>query len=86
MQQMATQQDHALEIPKAQRRPKAKPLASYAQAFPDRTVAMAAAHASGDYTLADIAAHFGVHYATVSRAVRALEVRPSRNSTANQVY
>lgn len=72
MQKLAAQQDHALEIPKAQRRPKAKSLASYERVLPDRNAAMAAAYASGDYTLAAIAAHFKVHYATVSRAVAGL--------------
>lgn len=31
---------------------------------------MTAAYATGDYTLQAIADHFGVHYATVSRAVK----------------
>ncbi len=43
--------------------------------FPDcRTTspnaAMAAAYASGDYIMQDIAEHFGAHYATVSRAAK----------------
>ena len=32
---------------------------------------MAGAYATGDYTLAEIARHFSVHYSTVSRAVTA---------------
>jgi len=32
--------------------------------------AMAAAYATGDYTMQEIATCFGVHYSTVSRAVR----------------
>jgi transposase len=31
------------------------------------------AYNSGAYTMADIAEHFGVHYMTVSRAVRGFE-------------
>jgi transposase len=31
---------------------------------------MALAYASGDHSMQGIAQHFGVHYATVSRAVR----------------
>ena len=31
---------------------------------------MAQAYASGDYTLAEVARVFGVHYSTVSRVVR----------------
>jgi putative transposase len=36
----------------------------------DRHVAIAAAFRSGDYTMKQLPEHFGVHYATVSRAVR----------------
>ncbi len=36
---------------------------------------MAAAFRSGAYTLKAIAEHFGVHYSTVSRAVRDDELR-----------
>lgn len=35
--------------------------------------AMAAAYATGDYTLQEIATCFGVHYSTVSRAVKRAE-------------
>lgn len=58
------------EVPRAQHRPKAKPLIEYA-ASGNRNKAMAEAYRSGDYTMKEIAAAFGVHYATVSRAVRA---------------
>ncbi|RUM94944.1 MAG: addiction module toxin RelE, partial [Thiothrix sp.] len=37
--------------------------------------AMAEAYCSGHYTLQQVGEHFGVSYATVSRAVRALERR-----------
>ncbi len=60
------------EVPRAQRRPPALPLAEYAERYPERRTAMAAAYRSGDYTLKAIADHFGVHYSTVSRACRAL--------------
>jgi len=62
------------EIPRAQRRPLAKPLSHYrSQAEAKR--AMAAAYATGDYTMQEIADCFEVHYATVSRAVRRGEGR-----------
>lgn len=57
------------EIPRSQRRPVAKPLDYYQTRHQDPQTAMAAAYATGDYTLQAIATHFGVHYATVSRAV-----------------
>ncbi|GAB5606013.1 transposase [Sideroxyarcus sp. TK5] len=58
------------EIPRAQRRPVARPLDYYQTKHPDAKAAMSAAYATGDYTLQEIADHFGVHYATVSRAVK----------------
>jgi hypothetical protein len=64
--------DHEIgtEIPRAQRRPVAQPIEYYRLAHDDRRSAMAAAFASGDYTMRQIADAFGVHYSTVSRAVR----------------
>ncbi len=56
------------EVPRAQRRAPAKSLAQYVR-LPDRQQAMQRAYASGEYTLSQIAEHFGVHYSTVSRAV-----------------
>lgn len=58
------------EVPRIQRRPLAKPLAHYVQVYADPREGMAAAYATGDYTMQAIAQAFGVHYATVSRAVR----------------
>ena len=57
------------EIPRAQRRPLAKPLDYYQSKHKDTKGAMIAAYATGDYTMQAIANYFGVHYATVSRAV-----------------
>ncbi|MEE9424005.1 MAG: hypothetical protein V3V18_03380 [Methylococcales bacterium] len=34
---------------------------------------MIEANATGDYTMKEIAAHFNVHYATVSRAIKKAE-------------
>ena len=56
------------EHPRRQRA--VKSLAGYAKAYADRDEAMAAAYASTAYTLAEIGAYFGLHYATVSRIVR----------------
>jgi putative transposase len=39
----------------------------------DKKAAMAAAYATGDYTMQEIASCFGVHYSTVSRAVKQAE-------------
>ncbi|WP_245539073.1 hypothetical protein [Thioflavicoccus mobilis] len=61
------------EIPIAQRRPTAKPLAEYVSLYPDRDQAIAAAYASGVYTLKEVGDHLGLHYARISRIVRAAE-------------
>ena len=58
------------EIPRAQRRAITQPLAEFEQRY-NRNEAMARAYLSGQHTMAAIARHFGVHYATVSRAVNA---------------
>ena len=58
------------ELSKAHRRSLAKTLAEYQTEFVDRDQAMAQAYLSGAYTMAEIGDHFGVHYMTVSRAVK----------------
>jgi len=58
------------EVPRAQRRPLAQPLADLARRYPDRREAMARAFQTGVYTMQEVADFFGVHYSTVSRAVR----------------
>ncbi|MFY7940881.1 MAG: transposase [Burkholderiaceae bacterium] len=58
------------ELSKAHRRALALPLARYEADHPDRNLAMAQAYQSGAYTMPQIAAHFGVHTMTVSRAVK----------------
>ncbi len=61
------------EVPRAQRKPLAKPLAEFERDYGIRREAMARAFLTGVYTMQEIADHFHVHYATVSRAVRRLE-------------
>jgi putative transposase len=64
------------EIPRLQRRPLAKPLASYREDFADDThTGMALAYLTGDYAMKAVAAAFDVHYTTVSRAVRTYELK-----------
>jgi putative transposase len=60
------------EVPRVRRRPPPKPLAYFLR-MRDRRQAMARAYRSGGYTMQQIADAFGVHYATVSRAVHAVE-------------
>jgi len=61
------------EVPRAQRRALAKSVAEFAHRYPDRREAMARAFQTGVYTMQEVADYFGVHYSTVSRAVRRLE-------------
>ncbi len=61
------------EVSKAHRRTLALPLAEYQQRYDQRQEAMARAYLSGAYTMREIGEYFGVHYMTVSRAVRRFE-------------
>ncbi len=61
------------EIPAARRRPAAETLKYYQETSKTRDDAIAAAYRSGGYSLKDIGRHFGLHYSTVSRIVRAKE-------------
>ena len=61
------------EIPKAQHRPKAKPISHYVKAYNYPKEAMVAAYHSGGYTMKAIVDEFGVHYATVGRTVNQYE-------------
>jgi len=57
------------EIPRAQRRAITQSLQQLERRYP-RNESMAHAYRSGQHTMASIAKHFGVHYSTVSRAVK----------------
>ena len=57
-------------VSKAQRRAVAMTLAQYQLRCADRDEAMAQAYLSGAFSMAMVAAHFGVQSVTVSRAVR----------------
>lgn len=61
------------EVPRLQRQVSIVPLAEYQRRHDNRDEAMASAYASGHYTMHAIAQYFGVHYVTVSRAVRKAE-------------
>jgi transposase len=61
------------EVPKAQRRALSLSLARYREEYAERDEAMARAYLSGVYTMKEVADFFGVHYMTVSRAVREFE-------------
>lgn len=60
----------ASTVPKAQRQSPAASLEDIATKHRHRNAAIVAAYASGAYSYREIAAYFGVHLATVGRAVR----------------
>lgn len=70
MQAQAEVEGDALSIPGVQRRAPPPPLAMIAETHRERDDAIVAAYASGGYSYREIAAHFGVHLATVGRIVR----------------
>ena len=72
-QQANEKPEKLAEISKAHKRAVALTLVEYKQQYPQRDAAMATAYLSGAYSMADIAQHFGVHYMTVSRAVKKSE-------------
>ncbi len=57
------------EIPKLQRRKKAKSLDYYARHGRNRNQAILASYASGGYSMKEIGIHFGLHYSWVSRVI-----------------
>lgn len=63
------------DIPRKQKQSPPKPLSYYENCYKRRTEAMAYAYLSGSYTLAEVGDWFGVSYATVSRAVKAVECK-----------
>ncbi len=67
-------QEELRELSRAHRRSLALPLADYEKKYAGRNEAMAQAYKSGAYTMVQIAEYFGVHYMTVSRAVREAEM------------
>lgn len=62
------------EVPRIQRRPLSVDLATFRTRYP-RDEAMARAYRSGVFSMKEIGDFFGVHYMTVSRAVKKYEKR-----------
>lgn len=61
------------EIPRSQKKILMLELREYEGNLSDRREAMARAYIDGVFTMVEVATHFGVHYKTVSRAVRNFE-------------
>jgi putative transposase len=72
MQAQVEKKPSLTEIPRTQRRAKVRELVDFAKSY-QRDEAIALAYLSGHHTMAAIAAHFGMHYTTVSRLVKGYE-------------
>ena len=59
-----------------------KPLAWFAERYPEPHEAMARAHLDGGYSQPEVAAHFGVHYSTVSRAATRRAAQTAQSAVA----
>jgi putative transposase len=64
-----------LGIPKVQQRAPAPTIESIASKWPERNEAIRKAYATGAYSYREIAEYFGIHLATVGRAIRQLMLR-----------
>ena len=69
-----SQSPEDLNIPRVQRRPPAPPLSEIARLHGERDAGICAAWATGEYSYSQIAAHYGLHFTTVGRIVRAGKV------------
>ena len=67
--QMEIDGDHMI-VSLKQRRPPAPSLYDISTAHQERNVAIIAAYQTGAYSYREIAAHFGLHLATIGRIVR----------------
>jgi len=63
-------QKELTDIPRVHRKSGALPLKDYESNIPNKHVAMTKAYATGAYTMSEIGKCFGVHYTTVSRAIK----------------
>lgn len=72
MQRLIETKPTLTEVSLAQRRAMARELSAFSKSY-EKTEAAARAYLSGQHTMAAIAKHFNVHYATVSRWVKAYE-------------
>jgi hypothetical protein len=70
MQQRRGDACNEVQIPKPQRRGPPPTLEHIDQEADNRDAAIAAAHATGEYSYAEIAEFFGLHFTTIARIVR----------------
>ena len=71
MQSKVSSQTSLEEIPSAQTRNVAKPIAYYESQYADRDTAICKAYETGSFSMKSIGNHFGLHYSRVSRILKA---------------
>jgi len=57
-------------VPRAQKRPPARPLEEWASRYEDRNEGIVAAYATGEYSYQQIADFFGLHFTTIGKILR----------------
>lgn len=72
-QELISKKESLDEVPRLQKRKVPRPLEYYERKFKDPKQAICSAYLSGGYTLQQIGLHFGKHYSTISRMVKAGE-------------
>jgi REP element-mobilizing transposase RayT len=70
MQEKIKGKSEDINIPKAQRRPPARPLAEINKAYINRNDAIVSAHATGEYSYQEIAEFYNLHFTTIGKIVR----------------
>ncbi len=78
MQQERSDARDEVQIPRAQRRGPPPTLEQIRQASNSRDAAIAAAYATGEYSYAEIAKFFGLHFTTVARIARKARRQPDQ--------
>jgi len=79
MQRMLGDAREDVQIPRAQRRRPAPGLEQLYREAGSRDLAIVAAHATGEYSYAQIGVYFGLHFATVGRIVRQAKARERKS-------
>ena len=72
---ISTKQSNSIHITQRSKKSPKKPIDEIISTASDRSDAMNAVYQTGHYTMLEIAQYYGVHYSTVSRAIRSLRAK-----------
>lgn len=70
VQKHLTDRQGDLQIPKVQKRTKAKPIAYYEKVASNRNKAILEAYSSGAYSYQELGDYFGLHFTTIGKVIR----------------